>query len=134
MRVEAETAILRHQWIVSERTIRGRVRFTNSDRLFFTWLYRWFSSVLDASQPPRDSGAVAQCRFSSLLALEVLIRRWSAANRCGTARVDPTDERRQSAPREIADARFDFRQAQAQLRRTIAAQADESPRLTGARP
>jgi hypothetical protein len=31
-----------------ERKIRGRVRLTNSDRLFFIWLYRWFPSTLDA--------------------------------------------------------------------------------------
>jgi hypothetical protein len=33
---------------VLERKIRGRVRLTNSDRLFFIWLYRWFPSMLDA--------------------------------------------------------------------------------------
>jgi hypothetical protein len=40
IRLEAENAILRHQLIVLERQIRGRVRFTNDDRLFFIWLYR----------------------------------------------------------------------------------------------
>ena len=34
-RFDAENAILRHQLIVLERKIRGRVRFTSSDRLFF---------------------------------------------------------------------------------------------------
>jgi hypothetical protein len=33
---------------VLERKIRGRVRFTNSDRLFFISLYRWFPSMLNA--------------------------------------------------------------------------------------
>jgi hypothetical protein len=28
--------------------VRGRVQFTNSDRLFFIQLYRWFPSVLKA--------------------------------------------------------------------------------------
>jgi hypothetical protein len=37
IRLEAENAILRHQLIVLERKIRGRVRFTNGDRLFFIW-------------------------------------------------------------------------------------------------
>jgi hypothetical protein len=32
---------------VLERKIQGRVRLTNSDRLFFIWLYRWFPSMLD---------------------------------------------------------------------------------------
>jgi len=35
IRLEAENAILRRQLIVLERKIRGRVRFTSSDRLFF---------------------------------------------------------------------------------------------------
>jgi hypothetical protein len=40
IRLEAENAILRNQLIMLERQIRGRVRFTNDDRLFFIWLYR----------------------------------------------------------------------------------------------
>src|SRR6266446_1167846 len=45
-RLEAENAALRHQLIVLQRQVRGRVRFANSDRLFFIQLYRWFPSVL----------------------------------------------------------------------------------------
>jgi hypothetical protein len=48
IRLEVENAILRHQLVVLERKIRGRVRLTNSDRLFFIWLYRCFPSMLDA--------------------------------------------------------------------------------------
>jgi hypothetical protein len=48
IRLEAENAILRRQLIVLERKIPARVRFTNSDRLFFIPLYRWFPSMLDA--------------------------------------------------------------------------------------
>jgi hypothetical protein len=33
-RLEAENAALRHQLIVLQRKVRGRVHFTNSDRLF----------------------------------------------------------------------------------------------------
>src|SRR5256885_11854155 len=47
-RLEAENAVLRHQLIVLPRKVRGRVHFTNSDRLFFIQLYRWFPSVLRA--------------------------------------------------------------------------------------
>jgi hypothetical protein len=47
-RLEAENAALRHQLIVLHRKVRGRVQFTNSDRLFFIQLYRWFPSVLKA--------------------------------------------------------------------------------------
>ena len=39
-RLEAENAALRHQLIVLQRKVRGRVPFTNSDRLFFVQLYR----------------------------------------------------------------------------------------------
>ena len=47
-RLEAENAALRHQLTVLQREVRGRVQFTNSDRLFFIQLYRWFPSVLKA--------------------------------------------------------------------------------------
>jgi hypothetical protein len=47
-RLKAENAALRHQLIVLQRKVRGRVHLTNSDRLFFIQLYRWFPSVLKA--------------------------------------------------------------------------------------
>jgi hypothetical protein len=47
-RLEAENAGLRYQLMVLQRKVRGRVHFTNSDRLFFIQLYRWFPSVLRA--------------------------------------------------------------------------------------
>src|SRR5436189_3804460 len=47
-RLEAENAALRYQLIVLQRKVRGRVHFTNSDRLFFIQLYRWFPSILNA--------------------------------------------------------------------------------------
>ena len=47
-RLEAENAALRHQLIILQRKVRGRVHFTNSDRLFFIQLYRWFPSILKA--------------------------------------------------------------------------------------
>ncbi len=45
-RLEAENAALRCQLIALQRKVRGRVHFTNSDRLFLIQLYRWFPSVL----------------------------------------------------------------------------------------
>src|SRR2546423_1098326 len=45
-RLEAENAALRQQVAVLQRKVRGRVRLTNSDRLFFVLLYRWFPSIL----------------------------------------------------------------------------------------
>ena len=47
-RLEAENAALRHQVMVLQRKVRGRVHFTNGDRLFFIQLYRWCPSVLKA--------------------------------------------------------------------------------------
>jgi hypothetical protein len=47
-RLEAENAALRHQVIVLQRRLRGRIPLTNGDRLFFVQLYRWFPSVLKA--------------------------------------------------------------------------------------
>src|SRR3989441_6004081 len=47
-RLEAENAALRRQLIVLQRKVRGRVQFTNGDRLFFIQLYGWFPSVLKA--------------------------------------------------------------------------------------
>ena len=44
--LEAENAALRHQVAILQRKVRGRVRLTNSDRLFFVLLYRWFPSIL----------------------------------------------------------------------------------------
>src|SRR5262245_39120573 len=47
-RLEAENAALRHQVIVLQRKLGGRVQFTNGDRLFFIQLYRWCPSILNA--------------------------------------------------------------------------------------
>ena len=44
-RLEAENAALRHQLIVLQRRVRGRVQLTKGDRLFLVQLYRWFPSV-----------------------------------------------------------------------------------------
>ena len=46
-RLEAENAALRHQVVMLRRIVHRRVRLTNSDRVFFIQLYRWFPSVLN---------------------------------------------------------------------------------------
>jgi hypothetical protein len=51
-RLEAENAALRHQLIVLQRRVRGRVQLTNWDRLFLVLLYRWFPSVLSHHYHP----------------------------------------------------------------------------------
>src|SRR5438094_48192 len=47
-RLEAENAALRHQLIVLQRRVSGRVQVTNGDRLFLAMLSRWFPSILQA--------------------------------------------------------------------------------------
>jgi hypothetical protein len=47
-RLEAENAALRHQVIVLQRRVSGRIQLTNGERLFLVMLYRWFPSVLKA--------------------------------------------------------------------------------------
>src|SRR5947208_5755897 len=57
-RLEAENAELRHQLIVLQRRVSGRVQLTNGDRLFLVMLYRWFHR---SSRPSRSSGRRPLC-------------------------------------------------------------------------
>src|SRR5215467_13560051 len=57
-RLEVENAALRRQLIVLRRQVRGRVRFTNGDRLFFLQLYRWFPSIVEAMTTVRPETLV----------------------------------------------------------------------------
>ena len=81
-RLEAENAALRQQLIVLQRKVRGRVQFTNSDRLFFIQLYRWCPSVLKAMIiiRPETPCALASRWVSPLLALEIPLCWRPAAN------------------------------------------------------
>src|SRR5438046_145705 len=102
-RLEAENAVLRHQVIVLQRRVSGRVQLTNGDRLFLVTLYRWFPSVLKAITIIRPETLVRwhragfrQCwhRKSRALGgrpkidaeLRALIRRMSAENPHGERR------------------------------------------------
>jgi hypothetical protein len=97
-RLEAENAALRHQLAVLQRKVGGRVQFTNSDRLFFILLYRWFPSILNAITIIRPETVVRwhrsgfrrywRWKSSSLggrpqiaVDLQALIRRMSVENR-----------------------------------------------------
>ena len=57
-RLEAENAALRQQLTVLQRKVRGRAQLTNSDRLFFIQLYRWFPSILKAMRIVRPDTLV----------------------------------------------------------------------------
>jgi hypothetical protein len=48
-RLEAENAAPKQQLIVLQRKVCGCVRFSNHDRLSFVQLYRWFPSILKAT-------------------------------------------------------------------------------------
>src|SRR5947208_12342493 len=94
-RLEAENAALRHQLIVLQRKVRGRVQLTNGDRLF---LGPAVSMVSIGAQGHHyhatgDPGALASGRLSPLLALEIPLLWRPAPNRRGPARADPADER-----------------------------------------
>src|SRR5213594_1759268 len=93
-RLEAENAALRHQLIVLQRRVRGRVQ------------HKWGSLVLGPAvsmvsigaqghhyHPTGDPGALASSRLSPLLALEIPLLWRPAPNRRGPTRADPPDER-----------------------------------------
>jgi len=67
LRLEAENAVLRHQLNVLGRSLHGRVRLTNHDRLFFIQLYRWFPAIL---------------RVLTIIRPETLVRWHRAGVRC----------------------------------------------------
>src|ERR1700692_4702409 len=76
IRLEAENAVLRHQFIVLRRKLRGRVKLANSDRWFFIQLYRWFPSILKVLTVIRPETLVRWHRAGlQLLALEMVKRR-----------------------------------------------------------
>jgi hypothetical protein len=89
--LEAENAALRQQLIVLQRQVRGRLQFTNSDRLFFIQLYRWFPSVLKAMRIMRPETVMRWQRAGSLLALEIAEPGRSAEDRRRFAGIDPAD-------------------------------------------
>jgi hypothetical protein len=64
-------AALRHQLIVLQWRVRGRVQLANGDRLFLVQLYRWFPSVLKAITIVRPEALVRWQRAVSARVLPV---------------------------------------------------------------
>jgi transposase InsO family protein len=79
----AENAALRQQVIVLQRKLRGRVEFTDSDRLFFIQLYRWFPSVLNGIMIIRPETLVRWHRAGFRR-----YWRWKSRNLGGRPRID----------------------------------------------
>src|SRR6266481_7787305 len=78
-RLAAENAALRHQLIVLQRRVRGRVQLTNGDRLFLVTLYRWFPSVLKAITPvPTEAGSAGLTMALSLHQAGISVRVYEA--------------------------------------------------------
>jgi hypothetical protein len=81
--LEAENAALRQQLTVLQRKARGRVQFTNSDRLFFIQLYRWFPAILKAMTIIRPETLVRWHRAGFRR-----YWRWKSRNLGGRPRID----------------------------------------------
>src|SRR6267143_2434032 len=111
-RLEAENAALRHQLIVLQRRVSGRVRLTNGDRLFLVMLYRWFPSILKAITIIRPETLVRWHRagFRRHWRWKSRSRGRAPANRLRTTYADPADEYgefalgRAAPPRRTAQA------------------------------
>src|SRR5262245_31624427 len=84
-RLEAENAALRQQLTVLQRKVRGRVQFTNSDRLFFIQLYHWFPAILKAMTIIRPETLVRWHRAGFATAESCQAER-HGTNRAGLAR------------------------------------------------
>ena len=76
-RLEPENAALRHQPVVPQRKVRGRIEFANGDRLFLILLYRWFPSILKAMTIVRPD-TVIRWRRLSLTAAQSTIAKYMA--------------------------------------------------------
>jgi hypothetical protein len=92
----AENAALRQQVIVLQRKVLGRVQLTDSDRLFFVQLYRWFPSAVTMVRPEtllrwHREGFRRYWRWKSRE-----LRR-TVTHLGGIAGVDPTHEPRKQA-------------------------------------
>lgn len=81
--LEAENAALRQQVVVLRRKLRGRVKLSNGDRLFFVWLYRLFPSITRAMLIIRPDTLVRWHRAGFRH-----YWRWKSRGRVGRPRID----------------------------------------------
>jgi transposase InsO family protein len=81
--LEAENAALRQQILVLRRKLRGRVKLSNGDRLFFVWLYRLFPSITRAMLIIRPDTLVRWHRAGFRC-----YWRWKSCGRVGRPRID----------------------------------------------
>src|SRR5215475_5138254 len=94
-RLEVEILILRHQLnILQQRAPRHRLHLRWVDRALFIWLYRRYPRILDALSIVRPETVVRWHRrgFCQLLAMEIPLAWWPAADRPRSARPDPKNE------------------------------------------
>ena len=92
--LEAEIIMLRHQLNVLRRRVPSKAKLAVADRLLFVWLYRLFSSVLNAVTIIQPETIVRWHRtgFRPVLALEVAISGRSAKDSTGDPAPDPGDQ------------------------------------------
>ena len=107
LRLEAENAVLRHQLIVfAAQAAWSRPIYEPGSLVPDPAVSLVFPNPAGSHHhPARDAGALAQGRFSLLLALEVAISRRPTADRHRVALIDPTDEHGESAVGRAAHSR-----------------------------
>ncbi len=81
--LEAENTALRQQIIVLRRKLRGRVKLSNEDRLFFVWLYRLFPSITRVLLIIRPDALARRHRAGFKC-----YWRWKSRGRIGRSKVD----------------------------------------------
>ena len=96
-RLEAENAALRHQLVILRRQMRGRVRFSYDDRLFFVLLYGWFPSILKVLTIIRPETLIGWHRAGFRCYWRWKSRGRGATDWGGLTRADPADQYRESA-------------------------------------
>src|SRR5258708_34451784 len=82
-RLDAENAALRHQLVVLQRKVRGRVHFTDSDRLFFIQPLSLVSVCPQCYfyHPARDPCALSSCPLCAGIVPADAVPRFVASRR-----------------------------------------------------